>query len=65
MFFSPLQGFIELDDAYLGGERSGGKVGRGAAGKTPFIAAVGTTDQSVVVKCFRSNPASLIKLRTL
>lgn len=40
----PLSGFVELDDAYLGGERSGGKVGRGAAGKTPFVAAVQTTD---------------------
>ena len=30
----PLQGRVELDDAYLGGERSGGKRGRGAAGKT-------------------------------
>ena len=39
----PLTGFIEVDDAYLGGERSGGKRGRGAAGKTPFIAAVETT----------------------
>ena len=37
-----LSGFIELDDAYLGGERSG-KPGRGAANKTPFIAAVQTT----------------------
>ena len=39
-----LSGFIELDDAYLGGERSG-KPGRGAANKTPFIAAVQTTSQ--------------------
>ena len=31
----PLGGFIQLDDAYLGGERSGGKRGRGAPGKTP------------------------------
>jgi hypothetical protein len=30
----PLKGRIELDDAYLGGERSGGKRGRGAPGKT-------------------------------
>jgi len=37
-----LFGFIELDDAYLGGERSGGKVGRGAAAKIPFVAAVET-----------------------
>ena len=35
----PLGGFVELDDAYLGGEASGGKRGRGAARKTPFLAA--------------------------
>ncbi len=40
-----LSGFVELDDAYLGGERSGGKVGRGAAGKTPFVAAVETNNE--------------------
>ena len=38
-----LSGIIEMDDAYLGGERTGGKVGRGAPDKTPFIAAVSTT----------------------
>jgi transposase-like protein len=38
-----LAGRIEIDDAYLGGERAGGKRGRGAAGKTPFVAAVETT----------------------
>jgi hypothetical protein len=41
----PLQDRVELDDAYLGGERSGGKRGRGAAGKTPFVAAVETTPE--------------------
>src|SRR5512144_98244 len=30
-----LIGRVEMDDAYLGGQRSGGKRGRGAAGKTP------------------------------
>ena len=39
----PLTGRVEIDDAYLGGERSGGKRGRGAPGKTPFVAAVETT----------------------
>ena len=39
-----LTGRIEIDDAYIGGERIGGKRGRGAAGKTPFVAAVQTTD---------------------
>ena len=33
----PLSGRVEMDDAYLGGERSGGKRGRGAPGRTPFI----------------------------
>src|ERR1700761_9587584 len=38
-----LSGRVELDDAYVGGERTGGKRGRGAPGKTPFVAAVETT----------------------
>lgn len=37
-----LEGRVEIDDAYLGGERAGGKRGRGAAGKTPIVAAVET-----------------------
>src|SRR3954462_11453240 len=55
-----LSGRVEVDDAYLGGERSGGKRGRGAAGKTPFVAAVETTAERrpkrlrlTVVKGFR------------
>ena len=38
-----LSGNVQMDDAYIGGEHSG-KPGRGAAGKTPFIAAVATTE---------------------
>ena len=55
----PLTGRVEMDDAYLGGVRSGGKRGRGAAGKTPFVAAVSTTEgrprklKLVPVKGFR------------
>src|SRR5690606_17534485 len=30
-----LNGFVQIDDAYLGGERNGGKRGRGAEGKQP------------------------------
>lgn len=41
-----LAGFVQLDDAYLGGERNGGKVGRGAEGKQPFVIAV-STDESL------------------
>jgi len=36
-----LKGRVEVDDAYLGGARSG-KRGRGAAGKKPFVIAVET-----------------------
>jgi hypothetical protein len=45
-----LHGRVELDDAYLGGERSGGKRGRGAPGKTPFVAAVETTAEGKPVR---------------
>ena len=40
----PLAGRIEMDDAYLGGERSGGKTGRGSPGKKPIVVAVQTSD---------------------
>ena len=39
----PLHGIVQVDDACGGGERTGGKRGRGAAGKTPFVAAVQVT----------------------
>src|SRR4051812_12078563 len=55
-----LAGRVEVDDAYLGGERPGGERGRGAAGKAPFVAAVETTAERkprrlrlTVVKGFR------------
>lgn len=35
-----LGGEVLLDDAYLGGERAGGKAGRGSENKIPFVAAV-------------------------
>jgi hypothetical protein len=39
----PLSGTLQLDDVYWGGERRGGKRGRGSANKVPFIAAVSLT----------------------
>ena len=36
---------VEMDDAYLGGVRRGGKRGRGASGKTPIVVAVETTNE--------------------
>jgi ribosomal protein L37AE/L43A/transposase-like protein len=45
-----LSGRIEIDDAYIGGERANGKRGRGAPGKTPFVAAVETTPKGQPVR---------------
>ena len=41
----PLSGYIQIDDVYWGGEHRGGKRGRGASGKTPFVAAVQTNEK--------------------
>jgi transposase-like protein len=46
----PLSGRIELDDVYWGGERRGGKRGRGSENKTPFVAAVETTAEGQPVR---------------
>ncbi len=40
-----LEGLIQVDDAYLGGERSGGKAGRGSENKVPFVAAISMSDE--------------------
>lgn len=39
-----LSGSVQVDDAYLGGERSGGKAGRGSENKVPFVAALSLDD---------------------
>ena len=52
-----LEGRVEIDDAYLGGERTGGKVGRGSENKVPFVAAVQTTpDGQAQFVCLRQQP---------
>lgn len=38
-----LEGVVQVDDAFLGGERTDGKRGRGSENKVPLIAAVQTT----------------------
>src|SRR3954447_279085 len=65
-----LEGRVEVDDAYLGGERSGGERGRGAAGKTPLVAAVETTPERrprrlrlSVVKGFRKKEVEKLAKR--
>jgi hypothetical protein len=52
-----LSGRVEIDDAYLGGERTGGKAGRGSENKVPFMAAVQTTeDGQPVLICLSPRP---------
>jgi hypothetical protein len=46
----PLQSRVELDDSCWGGARRGGKHGRGAADKKPFVAAVQTTEDEKPLK---------------
>ena len=67
-----LSGRVEIDDAYLGGERPGGKRGRGAAGKMPVVAAVETTAERkprrlrlTVVKGFRKREVEKLAKRDL
>ena len=62
-----LAGRVEMDDAYLGGQRPGGKRGRGAAGKTPFVAAVETTPERAarLVKGFRKKEIERLATRDL
>ena len=43
-----LAGRVEMDDAYLGGQRSGGKTGRGSENKIPFVVAVQTTASGLI-----------------
>jgi ribosomal protein L37AE/L43A len=52
-----LDGRVEIDDAYLGGERSGGKTGRGSENKVPFVVAVQTTPEGQPqFVCLRQQP---------
>ena len=50
-----LAGDVQVDDAYLGGEKAG-KPGRGAANKLPFIVAVATRDGNPIYTQLRCIP---------
>ena len=51
----PLRGFVQIDDVYWGGKKSGGKRGRGAEGKTPFVAALQRNEKGhpIFIRCSR------------
>jgi hypothetical protein len=52
---------VEIDDAYLGGELPGGKVGRGSENKVPFIAAVQTNKHGHPIYAIFSTVKSFCK----
>lgn len=52
-----LTGRVEIDDAYLGGERPGGKPGRGSENKVPIVAAVtASPNGKPILACLRQQP---------
>ena len=59
-----LSGKIQVDDAYLGGERMGGKVGRGSENKVAFVAAVFLTDEGHPLRV-KLSPVSGFKLKAI
>ena len=55
-----LDGRVEIGDAYLDGERSGGKVRRGSENRVPFVAAVKTEpDGQPHFVCLRRQPFTI------
>ncbi len=51
-----LSGFVQTDDAYLGGKRNGGKAGRGSENKQPFPIAVQTDETFTAPGCVVIEP---------
>jgi len=59
-----LSGKVQVDDAYLGGERIGGKVGRGSENKVAFVAAVSLTDEGHPLRV-KLSPVAGFKLKAI
>ena len=59
-----LDGNVHVDDAYLGGERSGGKAGRDSENKVPFVAAVSLNEEGHPI-CGRFTPISGFTLKAI
>ena len=59
-----LGGHVQIDDAYLGGERAGGKSGRGSENKVAFVAAVSLTDEGHPLRV-KLSPVAGFKLKAI
>jgi hypothetical protein len=57
-------GAVQIDDAYVGGERSGDKAGRGSENKFPFVAAVSLTEDEHPQR-FKRTPVPVCTSRAL
>ena len=58
-----LEGRVEMDDTYLGGQSIGGKVGRGSENKVSLVAAVQTTaDGKPVAMCLNMHPFTKVAM---
>ncbi len=59
-----LFGDVQVDDAYLGGERTGGKAGRGSENKVPFVAALSLSQAGLPLRV-KLNPVSGFTLNAI
>ncbi len=57
----PLKELVVIDDAYWGGKKGDGVRGRGVIGKTPFVASISLTEESLPVKMCMSRVDGFIK----
>ena len=59
-----LEGKVQVDDAYLGGERTGGKVRRGSENKIPFVVAVSLSEDNHPIRV-RLTPVARFTLKAI
>jgi transposase-like protein len=57
----PLKKLVVIDDVYWGGKKGDGVRGRGATGKTPFVASISLTDEGYPIKMRMSRVTGFTK----
>jgi len=57
----PLKNLVIIDDVYWGGKKNDGKRGRGATGKTPFVASISLTEEGHPIKMRMSRVTGFTK----
>jgi hypothetical protein len=59
-----LESQVQVDDAYPGGERSGGKAGRGSENEVPFVATVSHSEDGHPL-CTKLSPVTGFSLKSI